>query len=256
MRGYKKFVTRKNAEIYVVYYGQKISKIQKHFEMSQNRFRKIFGESILLAPPSLSNLFLVLPLQSPGGLSLRTPYCCDSTCFRSHNFIDLGFHLSVHVSAVYIYETFNPGAVFQLWGGDGGRYWEDFFTKLESRVFLLAVTFFWQGRWNDIRKTVKRFFEFIRYYFFRVFFINKKETQLPVFTNLKGILNSRNKLLCEIFRWCSFLIPFLFSGDRSGRWCRLWRRSQADNGFPGEGQTDGRREESYRGSIFVGVCRT
>ena len=153
LRGYKKFVTRKNAEIYVVYYGQKISKIQKHFEMSQNRFRKIFGESILLAPPSLSNLFLVLPLQSPGGLSLRTPYCCDSTCFRSHNFIDLGFHLSVHVSAVYIYETFNPGAVFQLWGGDGGRYWEDFFLQ-SLRVGFSCLLWPFFGR--DVETTLGR----------------------------------------------------------------------------------------------------
>ena len=34
-----------------------------------------------------------------------------------HNYIDLRFEHSVYVSAVYIYETFNPGSVFAVWAG-------------------------------------------------------------------------------------------------------------------------------------------
>jgi hypothetical protein len=39
------------------------------------------------------------------------------------NFVDLRFEHAVYAHAIYIFETFNPGTVHQIWGGDGRGRW-------------------------------------------------------------------------------------------------------------------------------------
>ena len=50
------------------------------------------------------------------------------------NFIDLKFDHSVYVYAVYVYETFNPGAITGIYGGDCKGNWKRLWSGAVQRV--------------------------------------------------------------------------------------------------------------------------
>ncbi len=52
----------------------------------------------------------------------RRSYCDTSKCAldAASDFLDVSFEHALAPHAVYVYETFNPGAVAQIWAGTMG----------------------------------------------------------------------------------------------------------------------------------------
>jgi len=58
------------------------------------------------------------------GRAFNAPLCKHESAWLCMNFVDLGFQHAVDlVSAIYVYETYHPGAVSSVWAGDGRHRW-------------------------------------------------------------------------------------------------------------------------------------